>query len=197
MKSIKPKESAFIYNPKGHELTLIADLRFNYDLNCRRFLLDENPYGEPSLVEISDVKINEESTVLSFHAFYRKKEVDFRLESTNSRDNIIFQTIANFDLSFNGKEDLDKVQLFFKDGKFNELETLKQSSDYELISSLTIFNDNDEIVLIKQNPWGRFKVGAMELTDKQQIIYKLEDGSSGIYQVDINPEVYSIFSKLI
>ncbi|GGE50197.1 hypothetical protein EV200_109155 [Pedobacter psychrotolerans] len=197
MKIIKPKISGITYEPKVKELCLIADLKFVYDLNIRKFHLDENPHGEPCLKEIFDIIVDEIFSNLSFKSSYRNKETIFKLESQNEIDNLVFKVISSLNLSVIDQDEMDKFQLFFEEGRFKELDIYKQNEKYELIDSLAVTGDEDEIILIKQNPWGRFKVDHLACSDQKQLDYSLTNGELGIYQLDINDAIYSLFSKFI
>ncbi|MBT2564525.1 hypothetical protein J7E50_16745 [Pedobacter sp. ISL-68] len=197
MKIIKPKASGITYEPKVKELCLIADLKFSYSLDLNKFLLDENPHGEPSLKDIFDVVVDDKFTTLSFRSIYRNKETIFKLERQHEIDSLIFEAISNFDLKVIGQNELDKFQLFFEEGKFKELDLYKQNEKYELIDSLTVISEEDEIILIKQNPWGRFKVDNLACADQKQLDYSLNNGDTGSYPLDINNTVYNLFSKFI
>lgn len=197
MKIIKPKISGITYEPKVKELCLIADLKFSYSLDLKKFLLDENPHGEPSLNDIFDVVVDDKFTTLSFRSVYRNKETIFKLERQHEVDSLIFEAISGFDLRTIDRNELDKFQLFFEEGKFKELELFKQNEKYELIDSLAVISDEDEIILIKQNPWGRFKVDNLVCADQKQLDYSLNNGDTGSYPLDLNNTVYNLFSKLI
>lgn len=197
MKIIKPKISGITYEPKVKELCLIADLKFVYDLNTRKFHLDENQHEEPSLKEIFDITVDETFSNLSFKSSYRNKETIFKLESQNEIDNLVFKVISSLNLSVIDQDEMDKFQLFFEEGRFKELDIYKQNEKYELIDSLAVISDEDEIILINQNPWGRFKVDKLVCPDQKQLEYNLNNGELGIYQLDINDAIYSLFSKFI
>ncbi|WP_029277660.1 hypothetical protein [Pedobacter borealis] len=127
MKIIKPKISGITYEPKVKELCLIADLKFSYSLDLKKFLLDENPHGEPSLKDILDVVVDDKFTTLSFRSIYRNKETIFKLERQHEIDSLIFEAISSFDLKVIDQNELDKFQLFFEEGKFKELDLYKQN----------------------------------------------------------------------
>lgn len=197
MKIIKPKISGITYEPRVKELCLIADLKFSYSLDLKKFLLDENPHGEPSLKDIFDVIVDDKFTTLSFRSVYRNKETIFKLERQHEVDSLIFEAISSFHLRTIDRNELDKFQFFFEEGKFKELELFKQNEKYELIDSLAVISNEDEIILIKQNPWGRFKVDNLVCADQKQLDYSLNNGDTGSYPLDLNSTVYNLFSKLI
>lgn len=197
MKIIKPKVSGITYEPKVKELCLIADLKFSYSLDLKKFLLDENPHGEPSLKDIFDVVVDDKFTTLSFRSIYRNKETIFKLERQHEIDSLIFQAIYSFDLTAIDQNELDKFQLFFEEGKFKELDLYKQNEKYELIDSLAVISEEDDIILIKQNPWGRFKVNNLVCSNQKQLDYSLNKGDTESYLLDINDTIYNLFSKFI
>jgi hypothetical protein len=197
MKIIRPKVSGITYEPKVKELCLIADLKFSYSLDLKKFLLDENPDGEPSLKDIFDIAVDDKFTTLSFKSVYRNKETIFKLEGQHETDSLIFEAISSFDLTAIDQNELDKFQLIFEEGRFKELDFYKRNEKYELIDSLALMSDEGEIILIKQNPWGRLKVDNLVCSDQKQLDYSLNNGDSGCYPLDINNTVYNLFSKLI
>lgn len=196
-KKITPQESSFKYNPKVGEICFISDLKFylNKDL---KFQLDQNPHGVPVLSEITDIESNEDYSIISFNSNFRNENIKFIINSKYKCDNFILKTIKlvndnKIKPTFNN-DDLDKVEISFRKGKLLSIYIYKYKN-YNLIDSLTIINENNELYLIKQNPWKKEKLKTINMINNK-FIYEIETGSFS-FSLDVNDFILKIINNLI
>lgn len=192
---IKVKESAFKYDPVLSEISLITELRFVYGSGT--FQLDANQHGEEHLIPINNVK--KEENKLEFSAESNGEKIDFELTSKMAIDNLFFDTIVNFNKTINeSAEDLDKIELIFKNGDVSAFYIYKKilrNDEYELLDSLRIIREGDDLFLIKQKPFRKIKLLKMYLENKV-IVCESTDYKLYNFTLDVNETVLGLIRQI-
>lgn len=192
---IKVKESAFKYDPILSEISLITELRFVYGSGT--FQLDANQHGEEHLIPINNVK--KEENKLEFSAESNGEKIDFELTSKMAIDNLFFDTIVNFNKTINeSAEDLDKIELIFKNGDVSAFYIYKKilrNDEYELLDSLRIIREGDDLFLIKQKPFRKIKLLKMYLENKV-IVCESTDYKLYNFTLDVNETVLGLIRQI-
>ena len=180
------------------ELYLVSDLKFWLNENSLKFELDQNPHGEPKLAEIEGMEANEDFSQITFNSNYRNENVSFQLNIETDYDASIFRIIHSVN---NGvispvynPDDLDKVEILFKDGKLFQVYLYKYR-DYELLETLTVIYEQGEYFIVKQNPWKKIKLENLSLRDEKIICSTSEEQIK--YKLDVNEFVLRIVEDLL
>ncbi len=198
IQNIKPKYSGLKYNSKVNELILISDLVFSFNIQNELIELDQNPFGDPSLVSINDFKKSEDNSLVTFQSKYRGKEASFNISLENSVDKVVFNTIKKInDKTFKplfSETDLDKIDLQFLNGKLSKLYLYKYK-DFNLIDSLSVVNENEGLYLIKQNPWSKILLN--QLTINKDVIKCEGEKESFNYTLNLNQDIISMITELL
>lgn len=197
IKKIKPKESAFKYDPTAKQLCLVTDAKFYFNFDTQKFEIDQDPYSDPDCTPLLNISLKDDLSELQFDAVYRGKETRFVISITNSCDKILydfFSRVTNEGFSI-AKNDVDDLQLVFENGKLESLKVYKLSKAQELLDSLFIAFDEGRHYLIEEDPWRKIELNAIEATDGK-IISKSEN-EEFIYNLETQPLIFDTVKKLI
>ncbi|GGB00799.1 hypothetical protein [Puia dinghuensis] len=196
LKLIKPTESAFFYNPRGKQLSLVSELKFYFNRNTHQFELDQNPHGEPKLTKINNLKLSADFSEMEFDAVYRNKDTQFKLLSEYPFDKTLYRTIAGIpdsDFAFRD-DDKDKIELIFNQGAISQVYMYKHV-DMNLVDSLTIIREDGVFYLIKQGPYAKIPLNSVVAADNRIISRSASEEFS--YSVNDQEYIWNLLSRLI
>ena len=195
-KKIKPETSVFKYNPGVKEFCLVSELRFCLNPASSEFEMDQNPFGESMMTEISNLKTNEDLSELEFECVYRNTPTVFVLSSKYEYDKIIYRILANGvgNISDNAGKDLDKVELIFEKGEFKALRLMK-SLNYKVVDSMSILKEDKDYKLILFNPWRKLKLNTFAF-EENILVSRTEEGEF-TYKPDIQPSIMDILKEFL
>jgi hypothetical protein len=193
VKKIKPKELLFKYNPLVSELIITVGMQFYYNYETQQWELNQEDYGDPKLVPIINVVLNEDATRLSFEAQKQQFEITASLEPE--------KTLLNFFAQLNGPQkldtadDVDDMELIFVKGKLETLQIYKHTKELSIIDSLRIKGSDGTFSLIKQKPWRKFELDTIEVNNSQ--IMSKSGKEQFNFPLHLQPIIFNTVKKLV
>ena len=179
------------------ELVLAVGLQFYYNYETKQWELNQDPYGDPDLVPMNNVELNEAAHQLTFEAEYQGKPQQFEITASFEPEKImldLFSQLNNQEKLVTG-EDVDDMQLIFEKGKLNSIRIFKHTKEFEILDSLNIKSDNGNFSLIKQKPWRKFDLKAIGVDNGNIVSESAEEQFS--FHLDVQPIILDTVKKLV
>jgi hypothetical protein len=202
IKKIKPEGSSFTYDPKVGDVCLstgdqLCSIRLYFNFNSQKFEFDRNPFGDPALSPLSNVTLNNDLSELQFDVVCRGKSTRFVISTEHECDKIIYDFFSKItDSGFSVREDdLDDMHVAFEQGKLEFVRMFKHSKSYDLLDSLNIKVEGENLFLIKQRPWRKISLDTVKVSDGN-IISKAGD-EEFIYHIETQPLIFDTVKRLI
>jgi hypothetical protein len=186
------------YDPSLAELMIGVGHPFFFNQKSQRFELDINPFGDTNLIPMNNVAISNDHSQLTFDAKYRRKQQQFSITAANEHERILFEVFARLNANGLTTEDYeaDKVELHFENGKLTLIQIYKRPKPAEeLVDSLRIVGDADGYRLIKQCPWRKFGLAAIEVNDNKLISRSADE--EFVYTLDLQPVILDAVKRLV
>jgi hypothetical protein len=197
VKKIKANGSLFKYDPLANELVLALGLQFHYNYETSLWEVNQDLYGEPSLVLMNNVVIDQAAGQLSFKARYQGKEQQFEITAAYEPEKIMINFFAQ--LHHQEKpavgEDLDTMELSFEKGELEFIRMYKHSRSFEILGSLNIKYEKGEFFLIKQRPWRKFSLKNVEMNNGAILSRSADE--EFVYRLDAQPLIFNMVKQLL
>jgi hypothetical protein len=197
VKKIKPKDSLFKYNPLVSELVLTVGMQFYYNYETQQWELNQDDYGDPDLVPIKNVVLNEAATQLNFEAKYRGTQQQFEITASLEPEKILLNFFAQFNgpQKFDTADDVDDMEMNFEKGKLETLQIYKHTKELSIVDSLRIKGGEGRFSMIKQKPWRKFDLDSIEVRDSQIISKSGKELFN--FHLDLQPVFFNTVKKLL
>ncbi|GHT71482.1 hypothetical protein AGMMS50239_40660 [Bacteroidia bacterium] len=191
--------SSFEFSPQGEVFSISSNgeiLYYNFITND--FSIEQNPLGESNPKKIFNVIISEDFKKMTFDTIDNTNEIKtITLIAQHNTDVILYEVFFkaqqnHFKIT---EADLDRIEMSFQKGMLYELRIYKKDRKYNLIDSLTIFEENDKLYVLTRNPRSKLILKNLEVSNGH-VVYDV-DYSHFVYRLDIQETIINFLNKTI
>jgi hypothetical protein len=197
VKKLNANESLFRYNPLGAELKLAIGEVFQYDYDNHRFGYNENPYGEPKIVPLKNLVVQDDFSGFSFDVVKKNKEQHFEIKLKYETEKVLLGLLSRLHTQEKLERRKDPVEMTFQmnEGKIKDAQAYNRT-ELEINESAHIVGEPDGLKIILMEPdWHKSVVTGIQVNDGKLIAQTSEEQIA--VPLNMEPVLFDAVKKLM